>query len=753
MLAMPGPLPCAVAAALAIAVLGVGRPDSGITASVPTGLVDVVGTVGGPVVATLRGRGAPLYTHTHAETVWLWTEAAIEPGQEIRVHGRLRAPRGFLAPGSPDRAIAIASRGASLELDARSVVIIRDDPGITARIWRAAGSLQRTLAANLPADDPAGAALRGIVTGDRSRIPRDLDDRWRIAGIYHVLSVSGLHLAVIAGLAFALLRRLVAASPLGGRSRPARWAAPLALTFAVAYTLVTGAQIATLRALLVVAIVLVAQMVDRPVRLVDALGVAALAILAWRPQDLYDASFQLSFVAALTLALRPPRDVPTGWPARVKRAVLRGLATSAWVTIATAPLTAFHFQQVTLGGIVGNLVLTPFVELIALPLGLAGALIGDPGTLLVVLATTTVAAVDHVAGLLAPHVPIASIAIESPVVMAMLVALGLWLAARRQHARIELAAWAALCIIWTLARSALPDGALRITFLDVGQGDAAIVELPDGDVWLVDAGGLASARDARAATSPGLVIERSLRVYGKSAIDLAVISHPHPDHYLGLAALGVPVHELWSVPPDEPDDPDEAPRRSDASRSFTSIRQALADRGTSLAEPQLGALRTRDGVELAVWAPQYAPSADARPRLAADPVRSVNDNSLVISIRYAGRTILFTGDLEDEGEAALVAAGLPRVDVVKVAHHGSRTSSSRGFVAATRPELAVISCGVGNAFGFPADEVLERWRAVGADVARTDRDGTVTVTINAAGDLVVERSVGREATRYPGAGK
>src|ERR1043165_240527 len=124
-----------------------------------------------------------------------------------------------------------------------------------------------------------------------------------------MLSVSGLHLAVVAGLVFALLRRLIAASPWGGRTRPARWAAPPALVLAVAYTMITGAQLATLRALAVVALALIAQMIDRPVRLVDALGVAALAILLWRPADLLDPSFQLSFVAALPPALRHERQL------------------------------------------------------------------------------------------------------------------------------------------------------------------------------------------------------------------------------------------------------------------------------------------------------------------------------------------------------------------------------------------------------------------------------------------------------------
>jgi competence protein ComEC len=126
-------------------------------------------------------------------------------------------------------------------------------------------------------------------------------------------------------------------------------------------------------------------------------------------------------------------------------------------------------------------------------------------------------------------------------------------------------------------------------------------------------------------------------------------------------------------------------------------------------------------------------------RLAPDPVRSVNDNSLVVTVTYAGRTVLFAGDLEAEGEAQLVGDGIGAVDVVKVAHHGSPTSSSPAFIEATRPMLAVISCGVANAFGFPSAEVVGRWRDVGARVERTDVAGAITVTISANGALRVER--------------
>ena len=272
--------------------------------------------------------------------------------------------------------------------------------------------------------------------------------------------------------------------------------------------------------------------------------------------------------------------------------------------------------------------------------------------------------------------------------------------------------WLALCATWAIARTAPPPDSLRVTFLDVGQGDAAIVELPDGAVWLVDAGGNASAHDLAAASAPGGAVTRTLAAYGHDHVDLAIISHPHPDHYLGLAALGVPVTEVWSADDSrlEPAKPGHLPSFSGSRRAPCIPRSASSTATTS---SFTSGPREIDGIE------------------GADPVRTVNDNSLVFTVTFAGRTILFAGDVENEGEDAVVAAGLPHADVVKVPHHGSPTSSTPGFVAATHPALAVISCGVANAFGFPSPEVVERWRRSGAEVARTDLEGAIEVTIAA----------------------
>jgi len=342
---------------------------------------------------------------------------------------------------------------------------------------------------------------------------------------------------------------------------------------------------------------------------------------------------------------------------------------------------------------------------------------------------------DRGAGALATVTPVGHVAVASAIVMAILVALSVWLATRPTLRTTAVAVgWLALCLTWSVARTPSPPGALRVTFLDVGQGDAALIELPDGAAWLIDAGGQASARDLAQASAPGRAVERVLAATDHTRIDLAILSHPHPDHYLGLAGIDAPIDELWTA-----DDARPPPSARTALPGFSVIATGMAARGTRIVHPPLGVARRAAGVELVVWAPRYQASPEAAATCAADPVRTVNDNSLVVALRYQGRTILFTGDIEAEGEDELIAAGISPVDVVKVPHHGSPTSSTAALVAAVHPTIAVISCGRGNQFGFPSRDVVERWRAAGADVARTDTDGAIRVTIDASGALAIDR--------------
>ena len=729
------PLAVALAFTAAVAVVqarcgtSVLEPPLGAVAD-DRGTERIVGVIDGLPITTPLGVGAPFHPDTGDE-VWLWSPERLVPGERIAVTGRLRTPRGMLDPGAPP----LASR-AGFEMSAQTIERLGDASTWRTRTLRWARGIQHSWVTII--DDAAGssdgaAALRGIITGDRGAVPVALDGRWRACGIFHALSVSGLHLAVVAGLAFALLRRLIAGSPWGGRVRPARWAVPPALALAIAYTLVTGAQVATLRSLVVIAIMLIAQFMERPIRLVDALGLALVALLVWHPSDLRDPSFQLSFAAALALALRPRLAGASSH--RVLRWLRDGIVTSAWVTLVTAPITALHFHQVQPGGVIGNLILTPLLELVALPLGLAGVALDvvwpAAGALAIQLAAATVGFVDLLAGWFARVAPVGAVAVGSISAMTVLVGLSLWLRARTTRRSADVVAWLALCATWMTARMPPAPGALRVTFLDVGQGDGAIIELPNGAAWIVDAGGLAGRHDLAAASAPGRAVARALETYGHARIELAIISHPHPDHYLGLAAISLPIDELWS-PAGDPTPRDGSPR-SAALPSFAELATA------PIRHPPLGLVREEAGVEVWVWGPRFRERELGPEREEADPVRTVNDNSLVVELRFAGRSILFAGDVEAEGEAAVVTAGLHHVDVVKVGHHGSPTSSSALFVAATHPGTAVISCGVANTFGFPSSAVTARWRAVGATVERTDTSGAITVTITPDGQLAVDR--------------
>ncbi len=677
--------------------------------------------------------------------VWVTVDGAPAawPGDRVQVRGRLRSPRGYRNPGSPDRAAIARSRGAAWELSAREVRVVRADD--RASLWRWPAQLARATSRTIAArggDRVGNALVRAVVVGDRSAVDAATDDAWRAAGVYHALSVSGLHLAVVALAVFAALRRALAlVPPIATRVAPRRAAAAIALPIAVLYTLVTGGQVATVRALVAVAVVLIGEIIERRARVSDALGLAALLAIAHRPSVVWDPAFELSFVAALVLiaSARDATAVDGGRARRIAVALGRAVRTSWRVTLATAPITAWHFGQVSLGGVIGNLIAGPAFELAALPLGLLGATLSaiSPtlGGLCIDAAVAIAGLAAQLIAQLARITPTLHVRAPSTIELVLCGALlALWLvraeeSRRRRAVRVALAI--ALAIAWWWHRPQRDD-ALRVTFLDVGQGDAAVIELPDGAVWLIDAGGAPGGGSVQAQLGPGRAVAAFLRHRGVRAIDLAIISHPHPDHYLGLLAVAaeVPIRTLWAAAPADDEHDDDPAAASRGGLGYRAVVGALAAAGTRVETPTLGA-STHGDVTLEVLAPGEHGLATA------DPVRTVNDNSLVVRVARGGTRVLFLGDLEDEGEEALVARGDLAATIVKVAHHGSPTSSTAALVEATRPRWAVMSLGRGNRFRFPAPAVVARWRAVGAAVVRTDEVGATTARIHADGTIEV----------------
>jgi competence protein ComEC len=279
-----------------------------------------------------------------------------------------------------------------------------------------------------------------------------------------------------------------------------------------------------------------------------------------------------------------------------------------------------------------------------------------------------------------------------------------------------------------------PDGRLRVDFLDVGQGDAALVTMPDGTTLLVDGGGrpgflaprgdeddvAAFEHDTRGVGDA--VVSEYLWWRGLSRVDYVLATHADADHIEGLNDVvrnfGVGAALVGRAPAR-----DEEFARFDATARGAGVPLQLVARGDRL---RFGAV-TVD----VLWPP---PSDDTR-------AASGNDDSVVLRLRYGRRTLLLTGDVESRAERALLLAGDDlRVDALKVAHHGSRTSSTAGFVTAARPAVAVVSVGRDSPYGHPHAEVVARWRAAGAQLLTTGGRGTVTVSTD-GDDLKVETFV------------
>lgn len=446
-------------------------------------------------------------------------------------------------------------------------------------------------------------------------------------------------------------------------------------------------------------LVLAALLLDRDAAVLNSLALAALAILALRPSDLQDPGFQLSFAATAGIVLAPMPQHP----------VLAALAVSAAAQLAVLPIALAHFNQVSTIGLVANLAVVPLAGLATI-LGLVAVGVAAVSTLVagwLFAATWPVLLLLRWAVLLAAAVPGAVLHLPAPGALAIAsyaTALGLGLAA--WHTRVmrrplaqrlgvtagALAIISALVTLWPALRPA--DGRLHVSVLDVGQGDAIVIEAPDGRTVLVDAGAGGPYR----LDAGERVVAPFLWNRGILHLAAVVVTHPDLDHAGGMAA----VRELFSVS----DAWDGAPERG----AF-----ALG-----------GALLT--------------------PLAAAAVGR--NDAARVLRLELGRAAILLTSDIEGLGERALIDSGAPlHADVLKVPHHGSRTSSGPDFLAAVRPAVAVVSVGARNVYGHPDAGVLARLTAAGADLYRTDRDGAVLLETDGR-VLDVTRWVSHTTTRY-----
>jgi competence protein ComEC len=645
--------------------------------------------------------------------VTLWGEPALARGDLVQARLRILPLPVARNPTDVDGSELGRRRGVSGRAVTSSPhAIVAHGRGLLAALdrWRQAAAERFEQA--LPAE--RAAVAKAIALGDDAGIEREQRDAWARAGTAHIVAISGLHLAFIAGLVLLLLRGVLAWLPGAAERFSVRRVAALGtVPVVILYCLATGAPPSAVRSTIMAVAFLVGLAVHRPSSGANALGLAGAGILLCDPTSLYDVGFLLSFAAVAALLLAPRLPPATTIAARLRRYLLVTVVTSFAASAATAPITAYVFGQVSIVAPLSNLVAVPLGAGVVTPLALAFALFGPvvPALEPVLAAPLSlgIGALDAIArscdrsGLAAVDLPRPSL-LELVAYAVLLVAV-VALVRRRRVRWLIVAAGVVLAIaVGQRLVAGRGDGTLTLVHPYVGQGESTLAFLPDGGVVVYDAGG-----SAEGTWDPGrAVLAPLLRRRGVRRIDLAVISHNHPDHVGGMVYLAehFPVTELWwnGVAAEEP--------------AFARARAAVvAAGGTVHTAGEVPRRSTREGVVFERLGPSAAALAGS----------DLNDTSIVLRLVHGRASFLLSGDIGERAEAEMAAVLTP-TDGLKVPHHGSRGSSSDAFVTALAPRLAVISAGEANHYGVPHPEVLQRYAAAGARVLRTDLDGAVEMS-------------------------
>ena len=714
-----------------------------------------LGPAAGPAAGTAQADAAPARVRV-AATLPAYPE--VMPGDAVMVAGSIRPP-----PDSPygDYLRRIGADG-TLQATSLAVVPSSGDPGRT--LERLRRSAADALATTLP--EPEAGLAAGILIGLRDLVDRDLASAFTTAGVSHVVAISGWNIAIVAAAVATFAGRL------GRRRRSV-----VTMVAITAYVIFAGASASVVRAGVMAAVVLLARESGRAGQAASALGWAVAILLLVEPGLVRDAGLQLSALA--TAGLVAWATPLTAMLDRLGRGRLPGwltenLGVSLAAQAATLPLILASFGRLSLVAPAVNLVVVPLVApamaagCLAMGAG-AAVLAGAPPVVGAVAAAPAwvllrilVAIVDSAAAL-----PFASVSLAPPAdaivaaVSAVAIASVHWRLTHRtvrptatspapspapdasapRKARPSMgpsptggrrsrAAVLGLVVVVLVAGgvvAARPTGVARITVLDVGQGDAILIEGSSGGRLLIDGGPdpdrLLVALDAR------------LPPWDRR-LDAVILSHPHEDHVAGLARLldRYRVRRVFE------------PGTRGPGPGYAAWLERLGRPGA----PERRGLAAGDHIDVdeiamtVLW-----PIAGQIPLEPPDGGTGINNVSIVLLGRIGGSRFLLAGDVEQDIDPHLLAAGLPRLDLLKVAHHGSRTATTQAFVDAVRPRVAIASAGAGNPYGHPTRQTIDRLRAAGARVYRTDLDGSVSVTFGRDGMTVHAEGARRASAAQP----
>lgn len=630
-------------------------------------------------------------------------------GDKITASGKVRSPHGYQNPGQLDTKMLLKSQGITASLAAGKQGI-KVEPVETAAFARKLAEIRRhyreRMEQVMPKED--AAAIFAMLFGGYEGLKEELVADFTTTGIVHILSVSGSHISLLAAVMAGLgtLLRL-----------PKTITAVLVVGLIIVYSLLAGAVPPVVRSAIMGALAFVALALDRERDARRILLLAGLIMLLVSPLLLFHISFQLSFLATAGLLYLAPRWQKFFREHGCNAYVSAGLAITLAAQLATLPVLAWYFNQLSLSSLIANLLVVPLVELLivlglfagalAFVLPLAGSVVFACGSLLLGVVTELTAAIAALPGSM---IWIPSLNFGWALLYYGLLGLFLLTEKQRQHLwewlRGHQKIWGlalVVCVVFAVCWQLAKPRELQVHFIDVGQGDAALVITPHGHAFMIDCGG---TRDGAFDVGAKVDVPYLLH-YGIRKLDAVILTHVHEDHAAGCGSI------LKKIPVTQVVTADEGLRAYARSLGLGDNDPLLHKFHTARQGEQL----TVDGVTIEVL---FAPSAGEGDK------KNGNEASNVYRVTYGQASFLFTGDLTREKEAQLLAEGInPASTVLKVGHHGSNTSTSPEFLQAVAPQWGVCCVGTDNGFGHPKPEIVSRLQAADVQLYRTDRDGAI----------------------------
>ena len=679
-------------------------------------------------------------------------------GERLHFIAKLRLPRDYRNPGALDLSGYLASQSIRLtgSTPARDVILLPGFPGARLELWRS--TARRSVLAHINKLWPGerGALIQAALIGGRAFLGRDIKTDFQRTGTYHILVVSGINVGILAFAAFWTLRRL----PFGET-----WATILTILLSWGYAFIADLGTPIVRATITLNIYLLTRLLFRDRAGLNALGIAALGILLVNPRTLFEASFQLTFLAVIAVAgitvpiLRrtiyalqsglknldsPEYDFSQPTRAaefRVEMRVLRGalqnaigtrlanllvmyltrfvlaaaelLFVSTIIQLALALPMAWYFHRATTMSLPANALMIPIASVLLPAAVVAVGLSYVSHWLAYVPAAVAGYALDTLTGTvrIIGHLRLSDVRVPTPTMAVSLAAavsfgLALLLARRRFLASVGVAGLltSAAWIALFPPKPQWHPGVFEVTAIDVGQGDSLLLVTPEGKTLLMDSGGMPG--NVRSDFDVGEeVVSPYLWSRGFRRLDAVAISHAHTDHMGGMPSViaNFQPRELWYGV----ESPDRAFQQVEETARFFHVRLQPHNAGDGF---DFG------GLHVQVLNPQPGWQAHDPPQ---------DDESLVLRMQYGETAALLVGDSHKRIEKFLINEN-PQADLLKVGHHGSATSSSAEFLEAVKPRFAVVSVGFYNSFNHPRPEVMRRYADAHVQTFRTDLAGAVS---------------------------